>query len=143
MAFLSSRTRKRCCERSESFRSACVPNLTSVLQFLFVRKADFLQNQLDCSYTRGMLRGSLKRDEKETKHMKLSTELLLANLVILGALWYTALHGQLAITFILFALMIAIRVWGIFALRKERAEERAVVKARIRAIIDRKFKGAP
>jgi fatty acid desaturase len=94
-----------------------------------------------------MLRGSLKRDEKETKHMKLSTELLLANLlanlVILGALWYTALHGQLAITFILFALMIAIRVWGIFALRKERAEERAAVKARIRAIIDRKFKGAP
>jgi len=75
--------------------------------------------------------------------MKLSTELLLANLVILGALWYTALHGMLGTTIALFATMVVVRCWSISVARKERAAEMLEAKARIRAIIDRKFKDKP
>lgn len=75
--------------------------------------------------------------------MKLSTELLLTNLVILVALWYCALHEMLYATCTLMAIMIAVRCWSISVARKERAAEALELKARIRAIIDRKFKDKP
>ena len=75
--------------------------------------------------------------------MKLSTELALTNLVLLGVLWYCALNGMPMTSFFLLGGMLAIRKWSMSAADKERAAEMAVAKARLRAIIDRKFKDAP
>ena len=75
--------------------------------------------------------------------MKLSTELMLANLVILGALWYTALHGMLGITIILFANMVVVWLWARSARRKELVAEILEIKARIKAMIDREAKNKP
>jgi hypothetical protein len=77
------------------------------------------------------------------KRMKLSTELALTNLVLLGALYYVVFQTWFATALLLLTLMFMVRMWSISVQRKERAAEMAAAKARLRAIIDRKFKDAP
>lgn len=75
--------------------------------------------------------------------MKLSTELALANLVVLGALWYCAIQGMLGTTIILFTMVCALRAWSLSAAHKERMAEAEEAKAKLREILRRKFKGEP
>jgi len=63
--------------------------------------------------------------------MKLRTELLLTNVVLLVALWYTAMHFMIWPTIILFTLMIGVRIWSLMVRKREVAQE----TARVRAII--------
>lgn len=63
--------------------------------------------------------------------MKLSTELLLTNLVLLVALWYCAFNKMLYTTCILLVAMFVVRFLSVAAARRERAAD----NERIRAII--------
>ena len=60
--------------------------------------------------------------------MRLSTELLLTNLVLLGALWYVALHGMLITAVCLLIAMFVVRHYGLRASRKEMIEIQARIK---------------
>jgi len=64
--------------------------------------------------------------------MKLSTELMLTNLVILGALWYCALNDMLPATFALLGVMFWLRFLSISAARKEREIEMEKLRLKIR-----------
>lgn len=61
--------------------------------------------------------------------MKLSTELLLTNLVILVALWYCAFNDMLYTTCSLLVVMFVIRFASVAAARRERAAETERIKA--------------
>lgn len=71
--------------------------------------------------------------------MKLSTELILANLVILGALWYCAYQGMLGTTIVLLVTMFALRAWSLSAAHKERMAEAEEAKAKFKELMRRKF----
>ena len=75
--------------------------------------------------------------------MKLSTELALTNVVLLGALWIVALKGMPFTALALLVTMVLVRIAGKRAQDKEDRARNAEILARAKAIIARKFKDKP